>query len=122
MTTTIKDVRTIGIKVQDQEGAMEFYRQLGFEVRMDAYASGEMRWLEVAPPRATVSLALVAGDVEGEFTETGVRFTVSDANAERTAMEATGVTVGEMLRWEGVPPMFSFDDPDGNRFTVVEVA
>ena len=24
--------------------------------------------------------------------------------------------VGDVLRWGDVPPMFSFDDPDGNRF------
>ena len=28
--------------------------------------------------------------------------------------------VGELLRWDGVPPMFSFDDPDGNRYYIVE--
>ena len=31
-----------------------------------------------------------------------------------------GVTVGDLLRWDGVPPMFTFDDPDGNRFYIVE--
>jgi lactoylglutathione lyase len=27
-----------------------------------------------------------------------------------------------VLRWDGVPAMFTFDDPDGNRFYVVEDA
>ncbi len=35
-------------------------------------------------------------------------------------MRARAVTVGELLQWGGVPPMFTFDDPDGNRFYVVE--
>ena len=35
-------------------------------------------------------------------------------------MRERGVAVGELLRWDGVPPMFTFDDPDGNRFYVVE--
>ncbi len=26
---------------------------------------------------------------------------------------------GELLEWDGLPPMFTFDDPDGNRFYVV---
>ena len=51
---------------------------------------------------------------------TGIRFTVPDAEAEHAAMRERGVNVGELLRWDGVPPMFSFDDLDGNRFYVVE--
>jgi hypothetical protein len=30
------------------------------------------------------------------------------------------VNVGAILRLEGVPPMFTFDDPDSNRFYVIE--
>ncbi len=33
---------------------------------------------------------------------------------------AAGTDVGEMLHWEGVPPMFTFRDPDGNNFYMVE--
>ena len=43
-----------------------------------------------------------------------------DAEAEHAAMQERGVNVGEMLRWDGVPPMYTFDDPDGNRFYIVE--
>ena len=49
-----------------------------------------------------------------------VRFTVPDAEAEHAAMQERGVTVGAVLRLDGVPPMYTFDDPDGNRFYVVE--
>ena len=35
-------------------------------------------------------------------------------------MRGRGITVGDLIRWDGVPPMFTFDDPDGNRFYVVE--
>lgn len=31
-----------------------------------------------------------------------------------------GMNVGELLRWPGVPPMFTFDDLDGNRFVIHE--
>ena len=37
-------------------------------------------------------------------------------------MRARGVNVGDVLRWEGVPPMYTFDDLDGNRFAIVEVS
>ena len=52
--------------------------------------------------------------------DTGVRFTVPDAEAEHVAMRERGVNVGAVLRLDGVPPMFTFDDPDGNRFYVIE--
>jgi len=33
---------------------------------------------------------------------------------------AVGIPVGELLRWEGVPPMFAFRDPDGNGLEVTQ--
>jgi hypothetical protein len=35
-------------------------------------------------------------------------------------MADAGVAVGELLQWPDVPPMFAFDDPDGNRFYIIE--
>ena len=118
-TTTITDVRTIGVDVADQDGALAFYVDaLGFEKRLDAPISETMRWIEVAPPGSTTSLALNLAPSAG--TDTGIRFTVPDAAAEHAAMTARGITVGDLLVWDDVPPMFTFDDPDGNRFYVVE--
>jgi lactoylglutathione lyase len=121
-STTIEDVRTIGINVSDQDDAIAFYvTTLGFEKRLDAPINPTMRWIEVAPRGATTSIALNAAEGSTEVgIDTGIRFTVPDAEAEHAAMRERGVNVGEVLRWEGVPPMYTFDDPDGNRFYVVE--
>jgi lactoylglutathione lyase len=120
--TTITDVRTIGINVRDQAKALAFFTEtLGFEKRLDAPISPTMRWVEVAPPGASTSIALnAAQDAQDVGTDTGIRFAVPDAAAEYTSMEADGVAVGELLQWPDVPPMFAFDDPDGNRFYIVE--
>jgi lactoylglutathione lyase len=120
--TTITDVRTIGINVRDQAKALAFFTEtLGFEKRLDAPISPTMRWVEVAPPGASTSIALnAAQDAQDVGTDTGIRFTVPDAAAEHTSMEGDGVAVGELLQWPDVPPMFAFDDPDGNRFYIVE--
>ena len=120
--TTITGVRTIGVKVSDQDAATEFYvGALGFEKRLDAPMSPTMRWIEVAPPGANTSIGLNLNDGDpGPPTDTGVRFTVPDAEVEHEAMRERGVNVGAVLRLDGVPPMFTFDDPDGNRFYVVE--
>ena len=126
--TTITDIRTIGITVSDQDRAVAFYvDNLGFEKRLDAPISDTMRWIEVAPPGAAASIALNAtegGDPASPATgtDTGIRFTVPDADAEHATMIAAGVTVSEVMRWDGVPAMFTVHDPDGNRFYVVEDA
>jgi len=121
--TTINGVHTVGITVTDQDRALAFYvEMLGFEKRLDAPISPTMRWIEVAPPSATTSLALTNAESAPAAvgTDTGIRFVVPDAAAEHAGMAANGVTVGELLSWSGVPPMFTVDDPDGNRFYVVE--
>ena len=122
--TTIIDVRTVGITVTDQERALAFYVDtLGFEKRLDAPISPTMRWIEVAPPGATTSIALTANDEgasQAAGTDTGVRFTVPDAEAEHATMRDRGIAVSEVMHWPGVPPMYTVDDPDGNRFYVVE--
>jgi lactoylglutathione lyase len=122
--TTITDVRTIAVDVSDQDRALAFFTdKLGFEKRLDAAISPTTRWIEVAPPGATTSIALNATEgAQDVGTDTGIRFTVPDANAEHAALEDRGVAVGELLRWDDVPPMFAFDDPDGNRFYIVEMA
>jgi catechol 2,3-dioxygenase-like lactoylglutathione lyase family enzyme len=123
-TTRISDVRTVGVPVTDQERALEFYGGvLGFEVRLDTPFPGG-RWIEVAAPGATTTIALTAtSDGTPEGVDTGVRFTTADAAADHAALTAAGVRVdGEVLRFPGVPPMFSFRDPDGNTLYVVEQA
>jgi predicted enzyme related to lactoylglutathione lyase len=121
-STTITDVRTVGIGVRDQDAAVAFFvGTLGFEKRLDAPISPEMRWIEVAPRGATTSVALNPAErPAGVTTDTGIRYVVPDVDAEHEAMRRRGVDVGEVMRWEGVPPMYTFDDPDGNRFYIVE--
>jgi hypothetical protein len=47
--------------------------------------------------------------------------TTEDAEADHADLRARGVDVDpEVLRWPGVPAMFSFRDPDGNVLFVVE--
>ena len=57
--THITEVRTVAVPVTDQDRALEFYvGALGFEKRMDATFGGGRRWIEVAPPGATTTIAL----------------------------------------------------------------
>jgi hypothetical protein len=54
--------------------------------------------------------------------ETGIRFTTRDAAADHADLAAGGVDVDDVLRWEGVPPMFAVRDQDGNVLVIVEGA
>ena len=121
-STTITDIRTVAINVNNQDDALAFYvDMLGFEKRLDAPMTPTTRWIEVAPAGATTSIALSAADgTSGVGSDTGIRFTVPDADAEHAAMRERGIRVGDVMRIEDVPPMFTLDDPDGNRFYIVE--
>ena len=54
--------------------------------------------------------------------ETGIRLTTPDADAAHAALLAHGVDASDVLRWPGVPPMFSFRDLDGNGLELVQQA
>jgi catechol 2,3-dioxygenase-like lactoylglutathione lyase family enzyme len=122
--THITQVGTVIVPVSDQDRALEFYLDtLGFEKRIDTpYGEGD-RWVEVAPPGAATTVALVPPR-EGEATgiETRVGFTTEDIDADHATLRARGVDADpEVMRMgDPVPPMFFFRDPDGNKFLIVE--
>jgi len=115
--TRITRVGTVIVPVSDQDRALAFYvGTLGFEKRIDGeYAEGA-RWIEVAPPGAETTIALVPGDI------VEVSLATEDADADHAALRERGVDADpEVMRMgEYVPPMFTFRDPDGNRFRMVE--
>ena len=120
--TRISKVVTVAIPVSDPDRALEFYvGTLGFEKRLDAPFGQGQRWIQVAPPGATTTVALAPPGTTTPGVDTGIRFTTADAEADHAHLQARGVDVDEeILRWEGVPPMFSFRDPEGNTLYVVE--
>ena len=119
--TTITAIHTIGIPVTDQDRAVRlFVDTLGFETRLDAPIGDGMRWIEVAPPTSTTTIALVAAtDETPAGVDTGIRLATDDVDAAHAALTDRGVEVDEILRWPDVPPMFTFRDADGNTLYVV---
>ncbi|MDP4506726.1 VOC family protein [Nonomuraea turcica] len=123
VSTAITGIRTVAIPVTDQDRAVEFYvSTLGLEKLLDApieQLGG--RWIEVAPSESTTSIALVPASPEAPTgVETGIRLTTADAASLHNELVKRGVDVGELLLWEGVPPMFTFRDPDSNGLVIVE--
>ena len=123
-TVAISEIRTVAIAVTDHERSIDFYvNKLGFEKRLDAPFGPGQRWVEVAPQGATTTLALAPeGPTSHSGSDTGIRFKTEDADALHARLKASGVDAdADVMRLgPGVPPMFSFRDPDGNRLYAVE--
>jgi lactoylglutathione lyase len=120
--TKVTEIAAILVPVADQDRAIEFYvEKLGFAKKMDV-TFGPNRWVEVGPAGSTTTLALTnGGDSQAPGIDTGVRLSTDDAAADHAFLQAAGVEVEDLLNWGGgVPPMFVFRDPDGNRLVIVQ--
>jgi hypothetical protein len=123
VTNVFKNVRTVAVPVTDQDRSAAVLGQLGFSVSMDAELQPGFRWIEMSLPDGEVSVALVTtGPDLPTGIDTGIRLVADDARAAHDAVAAAGLDAGDLLDWPGVPPMFSFTDPDGNRFYVSETS
>jgi catechol 2,3-dioxygenase-like lactoylglutathione lyase family enzyme len=124
-TTRISQVGVVCIPVSDQDRAIAFYVDtLGFEKRADVPFGNGYRWVEVAPPGAVTTIAIVPpppGKPTGNV-DTGIGLHTDDADAVHAELKTAGVDVDEEISRMGdpVPPMFWLRDPDGNSLMVVE--
>ena len=120
-TTHIRAVGTVAIPVADPDRALAFYAgTLGLETRRDVPFGQGSRWIEVAPPGAATTIALAPPGTITPGVDTGIRLATSDCEADHRGLREAGVDIDEIVRWPGVPPMFSLRDPDGNTLYVVE--
>jgi lactoylglutathione lyase len=119
----IATIATVGVPVTDQERALGFYTEtLGMEKQLDVpLPQFGSRWITVALPGCATTIALVqAHKGVPAGVETGIRLASPDAAAAHQQLQNRGVDVGELLRWDGVPPMFAFHDPDGNSLEIIQ--
>jgi hypothetical protein len=64
---------------------LAFWKELGFETRIDGPFGDGGRWVEIASPGALTSIALVSR-VEGSTAGTAVSFATPDADADHAAL------------------------------------
>ena len=121
----LTQVGRVCVTVADTDRAIDFYvNMLGFEKVVDVPMGEAMRWVEVALPGTTTTIAL-APPPEGQEAgggQTGICLDTSDVDADHAALKAAGADVDdEVARWgEPLPPMFWLRDPDGNSLIVVQ--
>ena len=119
--TQLSGIATVAIPVADSDRALDFYAgTLGFEKRRDVPFGEGFRWIEVAPAGSHTTIALAPPGGVPTGVDTGIRLTSGDAEADHDRLRAAGVDVDEVMKWPGVPPMFSLRDPDGNTLYVVQ--
>jgi catechol 2,3-dioxygenase-like lactoylglutathione lyase family enzyme len=127
------------VPVADQDRALAFYvEKLGFEKRAEfAYGDGH-RWIEVAPPGAANTIALVPPS-EGKSAggdAAHCAFATDNIEAYHAILRARGVDVDAEIATTGgrraglvsldatvqdpVPAQFFFRDSEGNRFLIVQ--
>ena len=123
-TIQVQEIHTVGVPVTDQDRALSFYTgTLGFSTQMDVPMGQGRRWITVAAPQGTVTIALVAASPHVPAgVETGIRLVSRDVDTDHAALREAGVDAGDVLRWPGVPAMFAFRDPDGNGLEIIEQA
>ncbi len=138
--TNISQVGTVFVPVSDQDQALDFYiSKLGFEKRVDALYAGGKRWIEIAPPQSGINIALVPIE-EGRPSfddRTHCAFLTKDIQADFEILRKRGVDIvdeqigkigtsrlglisTEVIIKDPMPLQFSFRDPDGNRFLLVQ--
>jgi lactoylglutathione lyase len=122
VNATLTGIHAVGVPVSDQDKALAFYAgTLGLTARIDVPTGDGYRWIEVVPGEGPTSIALIpARDSAPAGVETGVRLITTDADGFHDRLKAAGVDVDDVLRWPGVPAMFSFRDQDGNGLEIVE--
>lgn len=113
-------VLSVSIPVADQDAALTFYTEvLGCQLRTDVEVWPGARLIEVVPPGSSVALVLLQPDSE---IPVAIRLGTDDAQQALDTVRRVGVTLhnDELVRMDGVPPMFSFTDPDGNGLVYLE--
>ena len=125
MTMDLK-LELVPVPVSDIDRAKAFYvDQLGFHEDVDVRPTDSVRVVQLTPPRSECSIVLGAGLPQIAMEPGSIRglhLVVKDVAEARDALIANGVQVGEIDdQGQGVK-YAGFTDPDGNGWTLQEMA
>ena len=116
----------VPIPVADVDRAKAFYAdQVGFHVDVDVRPADGVRVVQLTPPGSGCSIGLGTGLAAYEAAPGSVRglhLVVDGIERARAELIARGVDVGEVQDVGGGVRYAGFSDPDGNGWTLQEMA
>jgi catechol 2,3-dioxygenase-like lactoylglutathione lyase family enzyme len=129
-------LEVVVVPVSDVDRAKDFYAdRMGFHVDIDNTVGERMRVVQLTPPGSACSITLGKGFVDmAPGTLKGLQLVVGDVASARDELLARGVQVSEVQHvdtetgsWAPGPggnynSFVFFSDPDGNAWTIQEVA
>lgn len=116
----MRSFSVVSVPVTDQERAKQFYVDiLGFDLVADATFGDDLRWVQVAPPQAQTSLALVtwfdempAGSLRGLVLDT------DDIEQDYRELRGRGATITAPPADQAGGIFCFIKDPDGNTISL----
>ncbi|HEU4568914.1 MAG TPA: VOC family protein [Marmoricola sp.] len=116
----------VPVPVSDVDRAKAFYAEkLGFSVDVDVRPADGVRVVQLTPPGSACSIGLGTG-LDAYLGAAGslraLHLVVEDIEAARAALVERGVEVGEVVDVGGGVRYAGFSDPDGNGWTLQEMA
>jgi predicted enzyme related to lactoylglutathione lyase len=116
----------VPVPVSDVDRAKEFYAErLGFTADVDVRPADGVRVVQLTPPGSACSIGFGTGVPAYEGTPGSVRglhLVVDDIEKARAELVDRGLEVGELVDVGGGVRYAAFEDPDGNGWTLQEMA
>ncbi|MFD5226714.1 VOC family protein [Microbacterium sp. NPDC058342] len=115
-------IELIFVPVSDVDRAKDFYVKIGFNADHDQTVTDELRFVQMTPPGSACSIAFGTG--LGTGLEPGqqntIQVVVPDADEALEHLRGLGVEARgvDELAWGR---FVTFDDPDGNTWTLQEL-
>ncbi len=129
MANTVPAMRLqlVPIPVADIDRAKAFYvDKLGFNLDHDVTPSEGVRVVQMTPPDSACSIVVATG--VGDFDDMtpgavkGLHLVVDDIVSARAALIERGVAMQALIEYPGGIKYAGFADPDGNTWTLQEIA
>jgi len=115
----------VPVPVSDMDRAKDFYAgKLGFDVDHDVQPQDGVRVVQLTPPGSACSIVLGQGlpfIAMQPGSIRGLHLVVDDIAESRDTLAARGVGMGEVENQGGMK-YAGFSDPDGNTWTLQEIA
>jgi predicted enzyme related to lactoylglutathione lyase len=116
----------VPVPVSDIDRAKAFYvERLGFAEDVDVQPTDSARVVQLTPPGSSCSIVLGAGlplIAMEPGSIRGLHLVVKDIDDARDALVAGGIDVDEIVEQGGGVKYAPFSDPDGNTWTLQEMA